>query len=262
MLELSGSTAIVTGGASGIGAAVTRALQQQGITVASLDRQPGGPADITIECDVSNETSVRSAVDSAAGRLGSVHYALVNAGVSGRGSVVDMPVEEWDRVMGVNLRGAFISMQACAQKMRDGGEGGSIVLTASLAALLTDIGMVHYNVAKIGVAQMTGVAARELGYYGIRVNAVAPGLTNTGMTAGSEGIAGYHDHVRSLTPLGRIGEAEDIAEAIMALFALGWVTGQTIAVDGGLGLGAATDIPGLTPETLAEASAGPGPFET
>jgi NAD(P)-dependent dehydrogenase (short-subunit alcohol dehydrogenase family) len=160
-------------------------------------------------------------------------------------------MDEWDRVMDVNLRGAFMTLQACAQKMRDAGNGGSIVMTASLAALLTDVGMVHYNVAKVGVAMMAGVAARELGYYGIRVNAVCPGLTHTGMTAGTDKIPGYHDHVRSLTPLGRIGDAADLAEAIMALFAVAWVTGQTIAVDGGLGLCAATDVPGVNAEMIA-----------
>jgi NAD(P)-dependent dehydrogenase (short-subunit alcohol dehydrogenase family) len=251
MLELTGKAALVTGGASGIGAAVVEALQKEGVAVASLDWNRGGSADIRIECDVSDEVSLRSSVDAAVTELGRLDYALVNAGVSGRGSIIDMPMEEWDRVMGINLRGAFMTLQACAQKMRDAGNGGSIVMTASLAAILTDIGMVHYNVAKAGVAKMAAVAARELGYYGIRVNSVCPGLTNTGMTAGTDRMPGYHDHVSSLTPLGRIGEAADLAEAIMALFAMNWVTGQSVAVDGGLGLSSPTDTPGLTPEKIA-----------
>lgn len=257
MLELTGSAAIVTGGASGIGAAVVEALQREGVAVASLDRQPGGPATIQIECDVSDETSVRTSVDDAVGQLGGrLDYALVNAGVAGRGAIIDMPMAEWDRVINVNLRGAFMTLQSCAQKMRDAGNGGSIVLTASLASQLTDIGMVHYNVAKIGVAKMAGVAARELGYYGIRVNAVSPGLTRTAMSAGGEKIPGWHEHVESRTPLGRIGEPEDLAEMIMALYAVGWVTGQTIAVDGGFGLCAATDVPGLSAEKIAREGIG------
>jgi NAD(P)-dependent dehydrogenase (short-subunit alcohol dehydrogenase family) len=234
-----------------MGAAVTRGLQQRGITVACLDLQRGGPADIELECDVSDEASLRQSVDDAAEQLGSVDYAYVNAGVAGAGPLLEMPITEWDRVMGVNLRGAFMTVQACGRKMRDAGAGGSIVLTASAAAVVTDIGVVHYSVAKIGVTQIARVAARELAYYGIRVNAVAPGLTRTGLIAGTELMPGYHEHVAEITPLGRLGEPEDIAEAVLALFGLPWVTGQTLVVDGGLTLVSSTDVPGVTAATLA-----------
>jgi NAD(P)-dependent dehydrogenase (short-subunit alcohol dehydrogenase family) len=251
MLELTGTTALVTGGASGMGAAVTEALHREGVTVASLDVQPGGRAKIKLDCDVSDEASVRSSVDAAVAELGRLDYAFVNAGVSGGGGVIEMPMAEWDRVIAVNLRGAFMTLQACAQKMRDAGSGGAIALTASTAAMTTEIAIANYSVAKVGVAMLARVAARELGLYGIRVNAVAPGLTRTGMTAGSERIPGYHEHTNAITPLGRLGEPEDVAEAVLALFALRWVTGQVLAVDGGLSLVSPHDIPGVTPETVA-----------
>jgi gluconate 5-dehydrogenase len=111
--------------------------------------------------------------------------------------------------------------------------------------------MVHYSVAKIGVRQMVRVAARELGQFGITVNAVAPGLTDTPMTAATKDIAGYHDSVIANTPLQRLGRIDDIVEAVLALLCLRWVTGQTLVADGGVSLAAGTDIPGITAEVLA-----------
>jgi NAD(P)-dependent dehydrogenase (short-subunit alcohol dehydrogenase family) len=252
MLQLDGRTALVTGGASGIGAAVTTALQKEGVRVASLDLQPGGPADLTYECDVSDESSVASAVSGAVEDLGGLQYAFVNAGIAGMGSVLTMPMEEFDRVTRVNLRGAFMTLQHTARAIKAAGRGGAIVLTASSAGLVADLGFVHYSVAKIGITHMARVAARELGPFGIRVNAVAPGPTQTPMMAGTEDIPDFQESVIAHTPLGRLGEPEDIAETVLALLALRWVTGQTLAADGGITLAAGTDMPGLTGEALAQ----------
>ena len=252
MLSLDGRTAVVTGGASGIGAAVCTALQKSGVRVASLDLQSGGTADLHYECDVADESSVATSIAAAAADLGGVHYAFVNAGIAGLGSVLTMPMEEWDRVTRVNLRGAFMTLQHSARAIRAAGNGGAIVLTASSAGLVADMGFVHYSVAKIGITHMTRVAARELGPFGIRVNAVAPGPTRTPMFAGAEELPGFREAVIGNTPLGRMGEAEDIAETVLALLALRWVTGQTVAADGGVTLAAGTDMPGVTGEALAE----------
>jgi NAD(P)-dependent dehydrogenase (short-subunit alcohol dehydrogenase family) len=191
--------------------------------------------------------------------LGGLHYAFVNAGVAGMGSVLAMPSSEWDRVVNVNLRGAFFTLQRAARHIKATGEGGAIVATASSAGILADVGMVHYSVAKMGLRQLVRVAARELGPYGIRVNAVAPGLTRTPMTAATDQLPGYQDQVVRNTPLGRLGETGDIVDAVLALFALQWVTGQTLAADGGVTLAAGTDIPDFDAETAAswfEAAAG------
>jgi NAD(P)-dependent dehydrogenase (short-subunit alcohol dehydrogenase family) len=252
MLTLDGRKALVTGGASGIGAAVTTALQKEGVRVASLDLQAGGPADLTYSCDVSDEAAVAGAVGSAVADLGGLDYAFVNAGIAGMGSVLTMPMEEWDRITRVNLRGAFMTLQHTARAIKAGGHGGAIVLTASSAGLVADMGFVHYSVAKIGITHMVRVAARELGPFGIRVNAVAPGPTRTPMMAGTEDIPDFQDAVIARTPLGRLGEPEDIADTVLALLALRWVTGQTVAADGGVTLAAGTDMPGLTGEALAQ----------
>ena len=250
MLELTGDRAVVTGGASGIGAAVTVALQAEGVRVASLDLDPGGPADHRVVCDVTDEASVAAAVDEAVGLLGGLDYAFVNAGVAGMGSIGAMPAAEWDRVVDVNLRGVFLTVQRVARHLEASGTGGAIVITSSSAGQTVDLGMVHYSVSKIGVRHLAAIAARELGPHGIRVNVVAPGLTETPMTAATAELPGYHDLLRRVTPLGRIGAPDDIAEAVLALFALRWVTGQTLAVDGGMSLVPGTDIPGITIEML------------
>ena len=252
MLSLTGRTAVVTGGASGIGAAVTEHLQREGVRVASLDVQTGGPADLSFECDVADETSLTIAMDTAIAELGGLHYGFVNAGVSGMGSMLSMPMEEWDRVIGINLRGAYMTLQQAGRAIRATGEGGAIVATASSAGILADIGYVHYSIAKMGVRQMVRVAARELAPFRIRVNAVAPGPTLTPMMEGAVGMEGLQEAFVAHTPLGRMGEASDIAEAVMALFALEWVTGQTLAADGGITLTSPTDIPGLDAAALAE----------
>jgi NAD(P)-dependent dehydrogenase (short-subunit alcohol dehydrogenase family) len=251
VLELAGRTAVVTGGASGIGAGVVAELQHRGVRVVSLDLSRGGPADLEIECDVSEEASVDAAVKAAVDHLGGLHYAFCNAGVAGMAGLLGMTTAEWDRVVSVNLRGVFLTLQRTARAIRDTGEGGAIVCTASTAGVLADLGMVHYSVAKIGVRQMVRVAARELGQFGITVNAVAPGLTDTPMTAATKDIAGYHDSVIANTPLQRLGRIDDIVEAVLALLCLRWVTGQTLVADGGVSLAAGTDIPGITAEVLA-----------
>ena len=251
MLELAGRTAVVTGGASGIGAGVVAELQRRGVRVVSLDVARGGPAELEIECDVSDEVSVDRGVKAAVDHLGGLHYAFCNAGVAGMAGLLGMTTAEWDRVVSVNLRGVFLTLQRTARAIRDTREGGAIVCTASTAGVLADLGMVHYSVAKIGVRQMVRVAARELGQFGITVNAVAPGLTDTPMTAATKDMAGYHDSVIANTPLGRLGMIDDIVEAVLALLCLRWVTGQTLVADGGVSLAAGTDIPGITAEVLA-----------
>jgi NAD(P)-dependent dehydrogenase (short-subunit alcohol dehydrogenase family) len=252
VLELTGRTAVVTGGASGIGAGVVAELQRRGVRVVSLDVGRGGPAELELACDVTDESSIDRAVAAAVGHLGGLHYAFCNAGVAGMGGVLSLTVAEWDRVLNVNLRGVFLTLQRTARAIRATGDGGAIVCTASTAGVTPDLGLVHYAVSKIGVRHLVRVAARELGPFGIRVNAVAPGLTETPMTAATKGVPGYVDSVISHTPLGRLGEIDDIVEAVMALFALRWVTGQTLVADGGVTLVSGTDVTGITAETLAE----------
>jgi NAD(P)-dependent dehydrogenase (short-subunit alcohol dehydrogenase family) len=152
----------------------------------------------------------------------------------------------------VNLRGAFFTLQQAARHIVAQSNGGAIVLTSSSAGIVSDVGFVHYSVAKIGIRHMARVAARELGKYGIRVNAVAPGPTRTPMMAGTDALPGFTDTMVGNTPLGRLGEVSDVADAVLALFAMRWVTGQTLACDGGITLAAGTDIPGFDLDTAGE----------
>ncbi len=245
-MELRDRTAIVTGGASGIGAEVVRRLRAEGVRVAALDLDADAArGDINLACDVADESQVTDAVARAVDALGGLDLALVNAGVAGMGSVLELRMEEWDRVHSVNIRGAFMTLQHCARAMVANGRGGAIVATSSSAALVSDSGFSHYSTSKIALSHLVRVAARELGAHGIRVNAVAPGPTRTPMSEASKDIPGFLDRVLARTALGRMGEVGDVAETILALMRLEWVTGQTLACDGGVTLYAGTDMSDL-----------------
>ena len=131
-----------------------------------------------------------------------------------------------------------MTLQHCARAMVANGRGGAIVATSSSAALVSDSGFSHYSTSKIALSHLVRVAARELGAHGIRVNAVAPGPTLTPMQAGSDQFPGFHERMISWTPLGRLGEPDDIANAIAFLCAdeAGFITGHPLVVDGGLSI--------------------------
>jgi NAD(P)-dependent dehydrogenase (short-subunit alcohol dehydrogenase family) len=238
-MELSGRAAIVTGAASGIGAATVTALQDAGVRVAGLDRAPCPAADVAIEVDVADEERVVTAIASAVASLGGLDVAVVNAGVGGMSPLLEMRTEEWDRVMAVNLRGAFLTLRECGRAMVDA--GGVIVAVTSVSGFLSDRLMSHYSVSKAGLAALVRVAARELGPHGIRVNAVAPGTTETPMFAATERLPGYREQVTNASALGRLGTAGDVAAAIVAVCTLDWVTGQVLAADGGVSLASPID---------------------
>jgi 2-keto-3-deoxy-L-fuconate dehydrogenase len=234
---LQGPGALVTGGASGIGAAVVDVLRRGGARVAVLDVQDvTAPVDLALRCDVSDEAQVVSAVGEARGALDGLDVAVLSAGVGGFGSLVDMDAAEWDRVMGVNLRGAFLSLREVGRAMIGGGRGGSIVVVGSISGFLTERMMGHYSVSKAGVAQLVRVAARELGPFGIRVNTIAPGATETPLFAQTHVLPGYRERAAERAALGGLGSAAEVAEAAVALAGLRWVTGQVLSADGGVSL--------------------------
>jgi NAD(P)-dependent dehydrogenase (short-subunit alcohol dehydrogenase family) len=147
-----------------------------------------------------------------------------------------MSTTEWDRVERVNLRGTFICLRETARGMREAVHGGSIVAVTSVSGFLADRLMAHYSVSKAGVAALVRVAARELGPFGIRVNAVAPGTTDTPMFDSARRLSGYEEQVSGRTPLGGLGSPVAVAEAAVAIAGLDWVTGQVVAADGGVSL--------------------------
>jgi NAD(P)-dependent dehydrogenase (short-subunit alcohol dehydrogenase family) len=223
---------VVVGGASGIGAAVAESERARRSDVVVLD--VAGTYDV--ECDVTDENSVDRAAEEAITRVGVPARVTVTAGVGHSGMLLDLPVDDWDRVIAVNTRGPLLAMRAFARTMIDAGAAGSIVATSSVSARLVDRSMGAYCASKAALSMLVEVAACEWGPRGIRVNAVAPGVTATPMLGRAPTDSGWLAAVQSRTALGRLGTAEDIAQAIDALHAMEWMTGQVVEVDGGLGL--------------------------
>jgi NAD(P)-dependent dehydrogenase (short-subunit alcohol dehydrogenase family) len=235
--DLQGAAAIVTGGSSGIGAAVVAVLRNAGARVAVLDVQdPVVEVEAAFRCDIADEGQVVSAVSRAHDALGGIDAAVLSAGVGGFGAIVDMDTAEWDRVIGVNLRGTFLCLREIGRSMVAGSRGGSIVAVGSISGFLTERMMGHYSVSKAGVAQLVRVAARELGPFGIRVNTIAPGATETPLLAQTKVLPGYQERAAERAALGGLGSAHAVADATVALLRMGWVTGQVLSADGGVSL--------------------------
>lgn len=236
-MDLDGAPALVTGSASGIGADVAKFLQGLGARVAGLDvNESAANVDLFVSCDISQEDEVVAAVAKVNDTFGGIDIAVLNAGVGGFGALVDMPSEEWDRVISVNLRGTFLCLREVSKAMVSAGRGGTICAVTSISGFLADRMMGHYSVSKAGVAELVRVAARELGPFGIRVNAVAPGTTDTPLFSSARALAGYEERVAERAALGGLGSSTAVADAIVALLGLDWVTGQVLAADGGLSL--------------------------
>ena len=233
--------AIVTGGASGIGAATVAELHSAGARVAVLDRSDAPDADLSLQVDVGDEDQVVGAVRAAVDEMGGLDVAVVNAGIGGMAPILDLTTQEWDRVMRVNLRGGFVTLRECARAMVALERPGAIVAVTSVSGFLTDRAMAHYSVSKAGLAALVRVAARELGPHGIRVNGIAPGTTDTPMFAATDALRGYRERVAGKAALGRVGTAAEVAQAVVGLCKLDWVTGQIVAADGGVSLASPID---------------------
>ena len=236
--------ALIVGGGSGIGAAVGAAHRAAGATVVVWD--VAGDRDVT--CDVTDPAAIDAAVDETRRRWGVPGWVSVTAGVGHSGMLADAPAEEFDRVMAVNARGPWLCMRAWVDPMRDEGVHGSFVATSSISARVVDRSMGLYCASKAALSMLVRVAALEWGPSGIRVNAVAPGVTRTpmlgrGPAASVEGSP-WLAHVAERTALGRLGEAEDVAGVVLGLHAMEWVTGQVLECDGGLALHSPVDAYG------------------
>ncbi|MFC8382082.1 3-oxoacyl-ACP reductase FabG [Nocardia sp. NPDC057272] len=243
-------TAFVTGAARGIGAATAARLAEDGFAVAVVDLDTdaaaltaakitaaGGTA-IGLGCDVADEAQVADAVARTVADLGSLDVLVNNAGVLRDNLLFKMSVEDWDTVMAVHLRGAFLCSKTAQKHMVDNG-GGAIVNTSSVSAL-GNRGQANYAAAKAGIQGLTRTLAMELGPFGIRVNAVAPGFIATEMTAATAARMGVSAEdlqakTAEITPLRRVGVPADIANVVAFLASddAGFVTGQTLYVDGG-----------------------------
>jgi 3-oxoacyl-[acyl-carrier protein] reductase len=250
MTDASTRIAIVTGGARGIGAAVATRLAADGMAVAVLDldeagakgtagliTESGGRA-VGVLTDVTDEASVLAAIDRVASELGPPTVVVNNAGVTRDNLIFRMTTDDWDTVMGVHLRGAFLVSRAAQKHMVDAGFGRIISISSTSA--LGNRGQVNYSAAKAGLQGFTKTLAIELGKYGVTANAVAPGFIATEMTRATAERMGitFDEHARRASaniPVGRVGRPEDIAHVVsfLASEGAGFVSGQVIYAAGG-----------------------------
>jgi NAD(P)-dependent dehydrogenase (short-subunit alcohol dehydrogenase family) len=224
------TAAVVVGGASGIGAAVAARHRDIGTPVVVWDVTDGAD----VHCDVTDPDQVDAAVGATLERVGVPTVVTVSAGIGHSGTLAGAGADEWDRVMDTNARGVWLAMRALAGPMGTG-DGGSIVAVSSVSAHLADRGMGLYCASKAALDMVVRVAALEWAP-AVRVNAVAPGVTDTPMLGRAPRDGTWLSGVAGRTALGRLGSADDIAEAVMALHATRWVTGQVLDCDGGLAL--------------------------
>ncbi|MGW4335043.1 SDR family NAD(P)-dependent oxidoreductase [Rhodococcus koreensis] len=232
-------SAVVIGGASGIGAAIARALAADGVTVTIADRNIAlarelaaelGRTHDAAEANVTEEGSVQSLFETVRARRGRLDIVVNSAGLSVAGSVTELPADKFRLVVDVCLTGAFLVIKHAARAMDD---GGVIISLSSLNARQPGTGMSAYCSAKAGLAMLTEVAALELAPRGIRVNAIAPGIVMTPLTTPSMSVPGLEDDYLRNTPLGRSGTPEEVADAAIYMTHATWLTGESLDLNGG-----------------------------
>ncbi|MGE5254030.1 MAG: SDR family NAD(P)-dependent oxidoreductase [Planctomycetaceae bacterium] len=245
--------AIVTGGGSGIGAATARGLSREGAKLVVADWNPENLQKMGVEMkkedrpflglkiDVSSEKEVQKMVSQTVSHFGGIDFLVNNAGISpkhkGRKqNLWEMSIEEWDRVMAVNIRGVFLCCRFAVPRMIERGGGAIVSLSSQAAKAGSAITGSHYVISKAGVVGLTKILAREVAQYKIRVNAVAPGRIDTPMIW--DVPPEVNEQIRKNIPLGRLGKAEDVADPILFLLseAASFITGVVIDINGGAGM--------------------------
>jgi 3-oxoacyl-[acyl-carrier protein] reductase len=246
MFSLKGRVALVTGASSGLGVQFAKALADNGAAVALVARRAdrlkslkdeiegkGGRA-VAIEADVTDHAAIARAFDTAEKAFGTVTILVNNAGIAHGGRAVEMPPEEWRKVLATNLDAVFLWAQEAARRLLAAKKQGAIVNIASVLGLAVSKGAVAYAAAKAGVVQVTKALAVELAFKGVRVNAIAPGWFVTEMNddylSGEAGAA-----IKREVPMGRFGNPGDLDGALLLLVsdAGSYITGATVVVDGG-----------------------------
>jgi 3-oxoacyl-[acyl-carrier protein] reductase len=239
-------TAFITGAASGIGRAIAETFAENGanVTIADIDleaanrvadeiRAAGGKA-IAVRADVSSPESVATAVQATVKAFGGIDILVNNAGICPMKTFEDIPLDEWERVLAVNLTGAFICAQAVTPHLKKSKQG-RIINVGSVAGRIGGLAVgAHYSVSKAGIMCLTKVLAKALAGYGITANSISPGTTETALTAGWSPET--KETLRQQIPLRRLGKPEEMAAAALYLASDGasYVTGATLDVNGGL----------------------------
>ncbi|MEE8312128.1 MAG: SDR family oxidoreductase [Candidatus Binatia bacterium] len=257
-----GKAGFVTGGGSGIGLACARSILEGGGKVTICGRRQDvletaagelGAGASWVVCDVTDDDSVLAAVDRAVEINGSLDMAVNAAGMGAGGSILATPPADFTTVIDTNLTGVYRALRAEARVMKHAG-GGSIVNISSIAGALTHRWMTPYCASKAGVNMITRCAADELGEYGVRVNAVMPGIVDTELASFLTGSEAAVDEYLSLMPISRVGKPVDVGEVVGFLLSeeASWVTGQCLGVDGGHTIRKGPDLVPVMREVLPE----------
>ncbi|NCL77798.1 Dihydroanticapsin 7-dehydrogenase [Rhodococcus sp. YH1] len=281
--ELNGKVAVVTGGAGGIGRAVTEAFVDNGavVLVGDIDDHRGAevadthPGSIVFHhTDVTCETDIQALVAAAVDTFGRIDIMVNNAGaLGGQGRLLDVDADSFTRTSDLLLRSVLLGHKHAGQRMKAQGTGGSIVSISSIATTLAGIGSVSYSAVKAGIEQIARAASHELGRYAIRSNVITPGViltpilaqaTRLGRERHNEFLDRLAPRLGELHPLGRAGTVQDIADVAVFLAGdrSGFVTGQSLTVDGGLTSVWAHDMAVLVREVLSTMAEGQGPLRT
>ncbi len=248
--SLEGKSAIITGGKKGIGKAIALAFAEAGADVAVCSRvvkdgQLEGVAEdirklgrraLAVQADISRKTDINNLVQKAIDQFGAIDILVNNAAITKNVPLLDMPEDDWDEVINVDLKGYFLCSQAVGRRMI-GRKRGNIINIAARLGMRASINRGAYCVAKVGVLMLTRVLALELASYNVRVNAIAPGFVKTDMSKLRWSDPETLKQQESTIPLGRVGEPSDIigAALFLASGASSHITGDTILVDGGVG---------------------------
>lgn len=252
MHNLKGQRALVTGGNTGIGKSIVRCLAAGGARVVidyvaepqaaqlladEINRHYGPNTALALEADISDEASVERLLASAITFLGGLDILVNNAGIEAMYAALDLPMTEWDRVLGVNLRGAFMCARAAARQMVRQRSGGVVINISSMHDRVPRLGATPYNVSKAGLTMLTKVLALEWAEYGIRVVGVAPGAIDVGKLKGLTSLV-VRRLIKGWVPLRRMGTVDEVGKAVAFLASneAAYITGETLTIDGAYSL--------------------------